>query len=132
MKVEGLNHVNIVAGDLDRTVAFYETVLGMKAETIPNMPAGFDGRWICDEGGLPIIHVQKHNPLRHGALGARDGTTGAIDHVALACSDFAGMVRRCAELGVPHRVNDRQFGTLRQVFVTDPDNVVLELNFAGD
>ena len=33
------------------------------------------------------------------------------------------------QLGVAHRVNDRKFGDLRQVFVTDPNNVVLELNF---
>ena len=58
--------------------------------------------------------------------------TGSIDHVALACDDFAGIVRRCEELGVAHRVNDRKDADLRQVFVTDPNNVTLELNFAGD
>ena len=130
MKVNGLNHVNIVAADLDKTIGFYESVLGMKAREIPMAPAGFGGRWIFDEADQPIIHVQAYNPERHGAR--KEGPTGSIDHVALTCSDFEGMLRRCQELELEHRVNDRQFGDLRQVFVTDPDNVVLELNFPGD
>lgn len=130
MKVNGLNHVNIVAADLDKTIGFYETVLGMQAREIPMAPAGFGGRWIFDEADQPIIHVQAYNPERHGAR--KEGPTGSIDHVALTCSDFEGMLRRCEELGLDHRVNDRQFGNLRQVFVTDPDNVVLELNFPND
>lgn len=132
MEVQGLNHINVVASDLARTIAFYESVLGMTAQMIPNLPAGFEGRWLCDVNGEPIIHVVAHNSARHGDLAARDATTGSIDHVALACADFDGMLRRCKELGIAHRINDRQIGSLRQVFVTDPDNVVLELNFARD
>jgi catechol 2,3-dioxygenase-like lactoylglutathione lyase family enzyme len=131
MRVNGLNHVNIVASDIERTIEFYETVLGMRAAEIPMAPAGFTGRWIYDEAEQPIIHVQAYNPERHGEGHGAD-TTGPIDHVALTCSDFEGMVRRCEALGLEHRINDRQFGDLRQVFVTDPDNVVLELNFPGD
>ena len=132
MKVNGLNHVNIVAADLDETVRFYETVLGMKAQPIPNVSSGFSGRWICDQNDQPIIHLQGYNPERHGPRADPLPPTGTIDHVALACAGFAEMLRRCEELGVPHRVNDRQFAGLRQVFVTDPNNVKLELNFAGD
>lgn len=128
MRVRGLNHVNLIVHDIDATARFYETVLGMEARTIPNVPAGFAGRWIFDESGTPIIHAQAYNPDRHGTPRETGDKSGAIDHVALTCADFAGMIRRCEELGVAHRVNDGQFG-LRQVFVTDPDNVVLELNF---
>ncbi len=127
MQVNGLNHINIVAADLDRTVQFYETVLGMKAEWIPGIPAGFGGRWIHDEQGQPIVHVQAYDRERHGEL--RSGPTGPIDHVALTCADFDGMIRRCEEMGLEHRINDRQFAGQRQVFVTDPDGVLLELNF---
>jgi len=130
MRVEGLNHINIVAADLEKTVGFYETVLGMKAERIPMAPAGFNGRWIYDEAGQPIVHVQEYSPDRHGD--PAPGTTGPIDHIALTCSDFDGMLRRCEELSIAHRINDRQFGDLRQIFITDPDNVSLELNFPGD
>lgn len=128
MTVRGLNHVNIVARDLDRTVAFYRSVLGMRADPIPNVPSGFAGRWIYDEADHPAIHVQAYNPDRHGQPLAEGTKTGAIDHVALTCVDMAGLVRRCEELGIDHRVNDGRYG-LKQVFVTDPDGVVLELNF---
>lgn len=129
MQVKGINHINIVAADLDRTVEFYESVLGMKATEIPMAPAGFSGRWINDDQGAPIVHVQKHNLERHGPVTSDRDTTGSIDHVALTCSDFNGMVKRCEDMGLEHRINDRKFGDLRQVFVTDPDKVVLELNF---
>jgi catechol 2,3-dioxygenase-like lactoylglutathione lyase family enzyme len=131
MQVNGLNHINIVTADIAGTVAFYEAVLGMQVKPLPmTPPPGFDGRWLADSRGEPIIHLQAYNPDRHGAK--REGPTGTIDHIALTCADFAGTRARCEELGVDYRVNDRQFGDLRQVFLTDPNNINLELNFAGD
>ncbi|MEO6091476.1 MAG: VOC family protein [Novosphingobium sp.] len=132
MQVNGLNHVNIVAADIDATVRFYETLLGMPAEPTPNMPAGYAGRWIRDANAQPVIHLQAHNPERHGPRADPLPPTGSIDHVSLTCEGFAAMLERCEELGVPYRVNDRQFEGLRQVFITDPNNVQLELNFTGD
>lgn len=131
MQVTGIDHVNIIAADLDETARFYASLLGLRAAEIPDAPAGFDGRWLYDATDRPIIHLMAWNAQRHAGLD-RGSASGSIDHVALACKDFAGTVRRCEELGVAHRVNDRKFGDLRQVFVTDPNNVTLELNFAGD
>ena len=131
MQVTGIDHVNIIAADLDETARFYASLLGLRPAEIPNAPAGFDGRWLYDATDRPIIHLMAWNAQRHAGLN-RGSASGSIDHVALACKDFAGTVRRCEELGVAHRVNDRKFGDLRQVFGTDPNNVTLELNFAGD
>lgn len=131
MSVRGLDHVNIIAADLDETARFYESVLGFKYGGRPS-EMNFAGGWLYDENDRPIIHVMTFDPERHGDQDRRAMPTGSIDHVALACADFAGTVRRCEELGIPHRVNDRKYGDFRQVFVTDPNNVTLELNFAGD
>lgn len=130
MQVNGVNHINLVTGDLDATIEFYEGLLEMKAQVIPVAPAGFSGRWICDAQGNPIIHVQAYNAERHGDL--KTGLNGALDHVALTCVGFDATKARCEELGIEYRVNDRQFGDLRQVFVTDPNGISLELNYAGD
>lgn len=132
MQVMGLDHVNIIAADLDETERFYENLLGLRPGRPPNAPAGFGGRWLFDVADRPIIHVMAYNEERHGKGERRHMPTGSIDHVALACQDFDGTLRRCEALNVEHRVNDRLFGDLRQIFVTDPNNVMLELNFAGD
>ena len=130
MQVSGLDHVNIVTDDLDRSAQFYERLLGLTATRPPHARPGMDGRWLYDAAGRAIIHLALRNPEMHRPGPSPD--TGPIDHVALACTGFEAMLARCVELGLEHRVTDRKFGTLRQVFVTDPNNVVLELNFAGE
>ena len=67
MRVTGLEHVNIVAADIDATCAFYAALLGMEARPIPVMPE-FPGRWIYDANGHDVLHVQPHRPDRHGPL----------------------------------------------------------------
>jgi catechol 2,3-dioxygenase-like lactoylglutathione lyase family enzyme len=132
MQVKGLDHVNIIAADLDETAGFYEAVLGLRPQKMDTVFPGFEGRWLFDVADRPIIHLMNYSAERHGEGERWAMPTGSIDHVALACEDFAGTVRRCEELGVAYRANDRKFGDLRQIFVTDPNNVSLELNFAGD
>lgn len=124
----GLEHVNIVAADIARTCAFYEALFGMEARPIPVMP-DYPGRWIYNDADQPIIHVQVHNPERHGPLSEARASTGAIDHVALACQDFEGMKARCESLGLEYRAVELPGADFRQLFVSDPDNVLLELNF---
>ena len=131
MQVKGLDHVNIIATDLDETIRFYQEVLGFRFGARPS-GMNFAGGWLLDAADRPIIHLITYDPARHGPTERRAMPTGSIDHVALACQDFAGTLRRCEELGIDHRVSDRKYGDLRQVFITDPNNVTLELNFAGD
>jgi catechol 2,3-dioxygenase-like lactoylglutathione lyase family enzyme len=125
--VQGLDHVNIIADDLDETGRFYEDLLGLRYTPRPG-EMDFRGAWLMDAAGQPIIHLMTWNAERHAGF-ERGTATGAIDHVALACEDFEGTLARCAELGVEHRVNDRKYGDLRQIFVRDPNKVMLELNF---
>jgi catechol 2,3-dioxygenase-like lactoylglutathione lyase family enzyme len=131
MAVQGLDHVNIIAADLEETARFYESVLGFRYGGRPS-EMNFSGGWLYDQNDRPIIHVMTFDPERHGGQERHTMPTGSIDHVALACEGFADTVRRCEELGIAHRVNDRKYGNFSQIFVTDPNNVTLELNFAGD
>lgn len=131
MQVKGLDHVNIIAGDLDATARFYMDLLGFRRGETPGTAMGFKGAWLIDAANHPIIHLMAWNEQRHANLD-RGSATGSIDHIALACEGFAGTLQRCEALGLEHRVNDRKFGDVRQIFVTDPNNVKLELNFAGD
>jgi catechol 2,3-dioxygenase-like lactoylglutathione lyase family enzyme len=129
MPAEGLDHINIVSADIGRTVAFYEGLLGLEARPIPVAPEGYPGRWIYDKHGRDVIHVQVHDPARHGALDESREKTGALDHIAIVCTDFDGMRRRCEELGLDFSTNHVEKMNFSQIFVRDPDHVMLELNF---
>jgi len=134
MTVSGLDHVNIIASDLDAAVAFYGQVLDLTRD--PNSVLermGRKGAWMQDETGHPIMHIQGFDERYHKPNQAGTVTpTGAIDHVALKCQGWDAMLARLGELGLDHKVNDGRFGGLRQIFVTDPDGVTLELNFHAD
>lgn len=132
MAVRGLDHVNIVARDLDATAEFYTRLLGLRRGETPVTGMGLTGAWMLDDEGAAIIHLVGFDPARHAAGRDENTGTGWIDHVALACEGFEAMKQRCEAMGLAYRVNDRQFGRLRQVFVQDPNNVTLELNFSGD
>ncbi len=128
MAVVGIDHVNIVTTDLAGTVAFYAGLLGLTEGDIPGFGRSMSGCWLSDSAGQAVIHLQAHDPARHGLRHIPEDT-GAIDHVAFVCSDFAGLLRYCAEAGLVHRVSEVPAMDLRQIFVTDPNNVVVELNF---
>lgn len=130
MTVSGLDHVNIVTADIAETRRFYQDLLGLGTAQVPPLPDGMVVNWLADTAGRPILHIQQYNPDRHGPT-VPSGPTGAVDHVALECQDFDGQVSRCEKLGVPYRTNIVGDGLFRQVFVNDPNGLLLELNFRG-
>ena len=130
MAVNGLDHINIVTDDIAGTKAFYKHVLGLVDGDTSGLPPGIVAHWLADPSGRSIIHLQSPKPERQGAEGAGAGT-GSIDHVALDCSDPEAVRARCAELGVACR-EGVVGASFRQLFVTDPNDVVLELNFRSE
>jgi len=122
MAVQALNHYNVRTGDLEATRGFYEKVLGFKVGPRPNFD--FPGYWLyCGE--MPVVHLS-------GGDRARDDNpadTGNFDHIAFTADDFDGMKRHFHTLGVHFREQKVPGARVWQLFVTDPNNVVVELNY---
>ena len=55
--------------------------------------------------------------------------SGVIDHVAFGCRGFQAMKQHLTGKGVPHHVNQVPNSTRWQIFLRDPNNVEIELNF---
>jgi catechol 2,3-dioxygenase-like lactoylglutathione lyase family enzyme len=123
MPLTQLNHVTVRTDDLEATRDFYHDVLGLAPG--PRPPLTFPGYWLyCGEQA--VVHLVP----RSGAIGAGDGeTTGNFDHVAFTAADFDGMRARFQKLGI--RFNEREVPGIRlkQLFVQDPNQVMIELNF---
>ena len=55
--------------------------------------------------------------------------SGVVHHVAFASRDFAGMKRRLQSKGMKFDVRQVPGGDLWQIFVNDPNGVMIELNY---
>ncbi len=132
MRVNALDHVNIITDRLDETADFYVRLLELeRRDGPPPLPAD-QVQWLHDASGRAIVHLNSVNCPRAFDRAVEPGAlTGAIHHVALNCSGFADVIARLDALVADYRVNTIASIGLRQVFTADPNNVLLELNFFG-
>ena len=129
MKVNALDHFNVIAADLDATAAFYADVLGLERRNgPPPFPASMV-QWMHDDAGRPIVHINSLDCPRAYDRDVQAGPTGAVHHIALNCSGFEEMRDRLTGHGITFALNEIASIGLRQLFVHDPNDVVLELNF---
>ena len=132
MRVAALDHVNIITADLEGTVRFYAELLELEPRDGPPPLTHENARWLYDESGRAILHINTLECPRAYDREVRVGPTGALHHVALRCSGYAEVLARLNRRGIGHRLNDVAAVGLRQIFVLDPNQVLLELNFFGE
>ena len=128
MAVNGLDHINIQTRALADTVRFFADVLDLAPG---NPPPGLDPariQWMFDGSGRPLFHLSTPGSLL--STGESEGPgTGALHHVALDCSGYGAMIERLESLGIAYRSVELPSVDLKQVFVHEPNGVLLELNF---
>ncbi len=132
MHVKNLNHVNIQTRDMAETIRFYEEWLGLEARTAPERDPT-QRQWLYDTRGMAVIHLNLFGTDNTIARDVQPGApTGAIHHVAFECDGFDEMVGRLKARGVDYGFAEISAIALKQIFITDPNNVLLELNFRED
>lgn len=121
MAVVGLDHYALLSSDPERTMRFYEQIVGLKAGPRPKL--SFPGVWLY-AGEVPIVHI-----IFDKAIPTKE--TGAVDHLAFTAKGSVEEIHdllRANGIEFTSRVIERTGVT--QVFFRDPDNVGVELNFA--
>jgi catechol 2,3-dioxygenase-like lactoylglutathione lyase family enzyme len=131
MRVEALDHVNIISPDLEGSARFYAEVFGLEPRDGPPPLTHATARWMYDAAGRAVIHLNSLDCPRAYDRDVDAGPTGALHHVALRCSGYEELRARLARRGLEHRLNEVSAIGLKQVFVLDPNQVLLELNFFG-
>ena len=122
MSVGMLDHYNVSTRKLGDTVRFYEDILGLVNG--PRPPFDFPGAWLYSEGH-PVLHLNDISPTDK----QQPADSGVIDHVAFGSRGFEAMKQHLAQKGVTFRVNVVPNSSRRQIFLTDPNNVLIELNY---
>lgn len=134
MSVRTLDHVNIRTADVPATAAFFRDLLDLKAGIAPGAESMEQGCWMYDPQGHPIVHIGAADaayPSDGMAPFTPGETSGALHHVALECDDYAGMLTRIEAAGHEVASSDIPQIGLRQLFVKEPNGILLELNFRG-
>ncbi len=129
MRVAKLDHINVQTVKLAETVGFYADVLGLAAIDPPPPLDPALVQWMAADDGVALFHLSSPGSLDGvDAINAADDT-GAVHHVALDCSGHDAMVARLAAMALPHTLNHVTAIDLKQIFVRDPNGVLLELNY---
>lgn len=127
MELQDIQHVAIRTDDLEATNTFYTEVLGMTLADRP--PFDFPGSWLAM--GETMIHI-----MAGDAALDRDGNftpgSAAVDHLALGARGFDAYKESFEKSGRPWKENDIPTFGLWQLFIKDPNGVVIELNFNRD
>jgi catechol 2,3-dioxygenase-like lactoylglutathione lyase family enzyme len=135
MPITELNHYLLVAKDLERTKDFYQKVLGLELADRPDF--GFPGYWL-KTGDDICVHLasQEPNETRDMFLLKKHprGTagSGSVDHIAFLAKDAAEVRSRIQKHNVEMHFRSFPDAKLFQIFLKDPDEVTIELNFLGE
>jgi catechol 2,3-dioxygenase-like lactoylglutathione lyase family enzyme len=134
-----LNHFSIRTVDLGACERFYCGLLGLTKGPRPPFP--FPGLWLYagetdkyDNAAVHIIGIDRNDPegLKK-YLGDRDETSlagsGAVDHVAFFATGLKETLQRLKANGIEGRERTVPVLGLHQVFIDDPNGIVVELNF---
>ena len=120
MKIERIDHLNLTVADIEKSVAFYERVLGMKTESMG------EGRAALHFGNQKIHLDAAGGPM------AMAGDKRMPAHICFITEAPMAEVRtHLEECGVPVRMEGPRagaVGTIQSVYIDDPDRNSIEIS----
>ena len=124
LEVETLHHVSVCVTDIERARRFYGGVLGLRE--IERPPFDFPGAWYAlGDRQLHLIEQAGPRTLRGTTeIDAMDG------HLALRVQSYVRTRDFLAARQVPMLDSPRNKTPWPQIYITDPDGNVIELNAA--
>ena len=122
--VETLHHVSLSVTDLARAKQFYGQVLGLREISRP--PFDFLGAWyqLGDRQLHLIVHPETRTLRGTTVIESREG------HFGVRVRSYRDTLEHLKTQGVAYRDRPRNLTPWPQVYVTDPDGNVIELNAA--
>ena len=146
MEIKRIDHYSIRTRDVEASRKFYTEVIGLAVGPRPPFP--FPGLWLYNgqpptdlegaAGNYGVVHVMGVDPgdpqglidtLGYVDPETLQGGTGALDHVALLVSGRESLVERCRRHEVKYFERTVPTLELHQIFLKDPNGVIIELNF---
>ena len=118
MKIERIDHLNLTVADIDRSIAFYQRVLGMEVESMGEHRAAL-------HFGQQKIHLDSAMKT--------DGEKRMPAHICFITQEpVAEVMAHLERCGVPVRMGPGPragaIGTIQSVYIDDPDQNSVEIS----
>jgi catechol 2,3-dioxygenase-like lactoylglutathione lyase family enzyme len=118
MKIERIDHLNITVADIDRSIEFYERVLGMRSERM-------------GEGRAALLFGNQKIHLDLAGATAMSGEKRQPAHICFITDTLVAEIATEVERrGVPIRMQGPRAGatgTIQSVYIDDPDGHSIEI-----
>lgn len=125
----GVDHLALIASDIERTIAFYTGVLGMRlAKVVENRDDPTSTHIFLDMGGGNMLAF--FDFPEHGEAPAVRGI-GAMHHVALkaTAAQYKAVIGNLKARKIAHSIHgDEAQGS---VYFRDPDDILLEVRHSA-
>ena len=123
MKIERIDHLNITVADIDRSIEFYDRVLGTRSERMG------EGRAALLFGQQKIHLDLAGAPMGAGAMSGEKRMPAHICFITeTPIAEVAAHLESC---GVPVRMQGPRagaIGTIQSVYIDDPDQNSIEIS----
>ena len=124
MPIARMDHFTILTTNAEKTVAFYNDILGFTSGPRPEF--SFPGAWLYNDGKA-VLHVVQRPSIPDGG--------GVLDHIAFFGTDPSAYVARLKERGIKYDLRrlpePGHAGGLWQLFFFDPSGARVEIDFAA-
>ena len=133
MRITGLHHITLLVADVERSLAFYRNVLGMRLvkQTVNDDDKAARHFIFGDEDGKPgtLITCLEYPDLDQGTVGR-----GSTHHFALAVeseAELAAWRDYLVSRGIP-ATDVMERSDFRSLYVRDPDGHIVEIAATAD
>ena len=93
MPIDRMDHFTILTTDAEKTVAFYNDILGFTPG--PRPAFSFPGAWLYNDGKA-VLHVVERSSIPEGG--------GVLDHIAFWGTDASSYLAKLKARGIKHNL----------------------------
>ncbi|CAL5339397.1 unnamed protein product [Camellia sinensis] len=124
LHLKSLNHISVVCRSVDKSLDFYQNVLGFFPIRRPNS-FDFDGAWLFNYGiGIHLLQSEDpENMPKICQINPKD------NHISFQCESMGAVEKKLKEMEIEYLKNRVEEGGIYvdQLFFHDPDGSMIEI-----
>ncbi|XP_010049979.2 uncharacterized protein LOC104438513 [Eucalyptus grandis] len=124
LQLKSLNHISLVCRSLEKSISFYQNVLGFVPIRRPGS-FDFEGAWLLNYG-VGIHLLQTEDPHQMPAAG---GINPKDNHISFQSESMATVEKKLEEMEIEYVKSSVEEGGIYvdQIFFHDPDGSMIEI-----